>query len=103
MPEIPLRLDKELVLALIKEELKSRKFFNTLQSLGLNNSYYQPHLDELIIVYVGLDIECDKTFDFYYHLMERCSAMINENEGSVREQALVAYEGLVAQFPERLE
>jgi DNA-binding transcriptional regulator PaaX len=37
------------IVFLIGEELKSRRFFSTLQKMGLDDSYYQPHLDEAIL------------------------------------------------------
>lgn len=81
----------QVALCLIKEELKSRKFFNTLRSLGLDNSYYQPHLDELILSYVGLNDELDETFDFYYSVMEKYSASINKDEKSMMGEAVEVY------------
>lgn len=40
-------------------------FFNTLQQLGLHDSYYQPHLDEVILECLGLNDGTNDTFDFY--------------------------------------
>jgi hypothetical protein len=85
----------ELTLFLIREELKSRKFFNGLLELGLDDCYYQPHLDELIMANVGLDDNQDKTFDFYYAIMEKYSQKIEPDKDSITEQAFNAYTELV--------
>jgi len=91
----------EVILQLIGEELKSRKFFNSLTHLGLDNSYYQPNLDNLIMAYVGLHDNDNQTFDFYYSVIESHSERINKNKESVMEQALEVYVELVAEVKRR--
>lgn len=91
----------ELTLFLIREELKSRKFFSGLQELGLDDCYYQPHLDELIMANVGLDDDQDKTFDFYYNIMEKYSKEIEPDRDSITEQAFNAYMELVCEQKRR--
>ena len=83
------------VLFLIGEELKSRKFFNTLQDLGLDDSWYQPHLDEAILTCLGLNDNTNETFDFYYAVMNEHAALIDKSPASVEEQARVVYVKLV--------
>ena len=61
----------QLTLFLIGEELKSRKFFNALRTVGLDHSYYQPHLDEAILTSVGLDDDSDEVFELYYTEVEK--------------------------------
>jgi hypothetical protein len=92
----------EVILQLIREELKSRKFFNSLTQLGLDNCYYQPNLDNLIMAYVGLQDDDNQTFDFYYSVIERRSELINKNKESVIEQALEVYVELVAEVKRRV-
>jgi hypothetical protein len=81
----------EYTLFLIKEELKSRKFFNSLSKLGLDNSYYQPNLDELIMQHIELTDQSNETYDFYYAIMEKYSMHIEPNEESVMQQAFQVY------------
>ncbi|HTJ50522.1 MAG TPA: hypothetical protein VL443_13770 [Cyclobacteriaceae bacterium] len=81
----------EYTLFLIKEELKSRKFFNSLSTLGLDNSYYQPNLDELIMQHVELTDQSNETFDFYYAIMEKYSKHLEPNEDSITQQAFQVY------------
>lgn len=78
-------------LFLIKEELKSRKFFNTLRDLGLDDSHFQPSLDELIMTNLGLNDDQDRTFDFYYKIMEKYSEIIEPSLESIDAHARNAY------------
>lgn len=83
------------ILFLIGEELKSRKFFNLLQELGLDDSYYQPHLDDPILEGLGLNDDRDDTFHFYSSLMDEHAAIIGPEKESIREQARAVYARLV--------
>jgi len=78
-----------LVLTLISEELKSRRFFNTLQEMGLEDSYYQPHLDEAILNCLGLNDERNETFDFYSSVMNEHAERIGIKSESVYAEAKV--------------
>lgn len=75
--------------------------FNSLNKLGLYNSYYQPNLDNLIMAYVGLLDDANQTFDFYYTVVENHSKLINETNESVIEQALEVYIALSAEVKRR--
>lgn len=82
---------QDVTLYLIKEELKSRKFFNTLQTMGLDDCYFQPHLDTLILRSLDLDDDSDKTFDAYYEIIEHRSKKIDADDESIMKQALKVY------------
>ena len=75
------------VLTLISEELKSRRFFGTLQRLGLDDSYFQPHLDAAILSCLGIIDESNPTFDFYFAVMNEHAEKIGVKEESIREEA----------------
>jgi hypothetical protein len=83
------------VLFLIGEELKSRKFFSTLQDLGLDDSWYQPHLDEAILTCLDLNDNTNEIFDYYYATMNEHAALIDKSAASIEEQARVVYVKLV--------
>lgn len=83
--------------SLIQEELKSRKFFRTLQDMGLDDCYFQPHLDTLILQSLDMDDDRDETFDVYCEIMERRSKKIDANNDSIMKQALKAYYELLDQ------
>lgn len=91
-PLVKVPADVQVTLYLIKEELKSRKFFNAIAEAGLD-SYccFQPHLDSLILRRIGLDEETDETFDSYYEIVERRSKKIDADEDSITRQALKVY------------
>ncbi|MCZ8214977.1 MAG: hypothetical protein O9262_02005 [Cyclobacteriaceae bacterium] len=83
------------VLFLIGEELKSRKFFSTLQDLGLDDSWCQPHLDEAILTCLDLNDNTNEIFDYYYAIMNEHAALIDKSPASIEEQARVVYVKLV--------
>ena len=87
----------QLTIFLIREELKSRKFFASLRQVGLDYSYYQPHLDRAILQSIGLDAESDEVFDLYYRLLEKRCAKIRMNNRSVMRQALKVYRKLLCE------
>lgn len=90
-------LDSErLIIALISAELKSRKFFNTLQDLGLDDSWCQPHLDDIILACLGIDDDTNETFDFYYDVMNKHASKIDKTKSSVIKQAKAACSKLQA-------
>jgi hypothetical protein len=97
--KLPYKIDY--CLFLIKEELKSRRFFEGLHSVGLDDVYLQPHLDRLILKSVGLDDGTDETGEFYFKIMERRSKKIDADNDSIVTQALKVYMELVAERKRR--
>lgn len=93
-PLVNLPPDVQFILTLIKEELKCRKFFRALQDVGLDDSYFQPHLDTLILQSLHMDDDTDETFDAYCEIMERRSKKIDADNDSTMKQALKAYHEL---------
>jgi len=90
-PIVRVPLKMQMSIYLIKEELKSRKFFRTLQEMGLDDCYFQPHLDTLILRSLDLDDDSDKTFDAYYEIIEHRSKKIDADDESIMKQALKVY------------
>jgi hypothetical protein len=88
-------------LFLIKEELKARRFFEGMHSVGVDDIYLQPHLDRLIMKCVGLDDGTDETGEFYFEIMERRSKKIGLDNDSIVTQALKVYIELVAEKKRR--
>lgn len=82
-------------LYLIKEELKTRKLFHALHQVGLDDCYFQPHLDSLILKSIGLDDHTDETFNKYDDIVEKRSKKIEADYGSIMKQALKAYMELI--------
>ncbi len=69
-PLVKLPFKTQESLYLIREELKSRKLFHTLHEVGLDDCYFQIHLDTLILRSIGLDDGTDKTFNIYQPLLK---------------------------------
>jgi hypothetical protein len=94
-PLLKLPSGVEHTLFLIKEELKSYKFFNILRKTGLTDCYYQPHLGELILAYIGFDNDANETFDFYYSLIEKHSKQLEPDQEVIMRETLIVYHELI--------
>ena len=95
-PLIKLPSAMEQTLYLIREELKSRKLFWVLHEVGLDDCYYQPHLDSLIMKMLGID-SSDENFIRYMDIMDRRSKKIDADQQSITKQALKAYYELLGE------
>jgi hypothetical protein len=93
-PLVKLPYEVQFSLYLIKEELKSRKLFHALHEVGLDDCYFQPHLDSLILRSVGLDDGTDETFSVYENIIEKRSKKIKADYDSITKQAFKAYQEL---------
>lgn len=88
---------------LIQQELKCRKLFDHLNEVGMGDSYFQPHLDKLILAQVGLDDGKDETLNFYVKLIDKHSRKIKGNNESVMKQAMKVYVALMTERNRRRE
>jgi hypothetical protein len=82
-------------LHLIGEELKTRKFFNTLREAGIEDCYLQPDLGTLILKSLGIDDGKDETFYYYSDLMDHHAKKITADARSINKQAINVYKQLV--------
>lgn len=80
-----------LTLFLIAEELKSRKFFNTLMHAGFDYTPFRPHLDEPIQAALGLRIEENAVLEFYERVMDSHAEVITEKQEAVTREASKVY------------
>jgi hypothetical protein len=101
LPLVKLPQKVDYCLFLIKEELKSRRFFEGLHRVGLDDVYLQSHLDKLILKSVGLDDGTDETSEFYFRIMERRSKKIEADYDSIVTQALKVYMELISERKRR--
>lgn len=96
-PFIKLPSKVEATLFLIREELKSRSFFNRLEKVGFLEPNAQTHLHALIADNLGIDIQKDEDFEEFDAILEEASAEVErdmENEDLMR-IVLKAYMSLV--------
>lgn len=94
-PIVRLPIRAENALYLIKEELKSRKLFHALHEVGIDDCYFQPHLDILIMESMGLRDGTDETFRIYDAIMDRRSKKIEADHDSIMKQAMKVYHELL--------
>ena len=99
MVKLPAHIDETLFL--IKEELRSRRFFEGLHSVGLDDVYLQPHLDRVILKKVGLDDGTDATSEFYFRIMERRTKKVEADNDSLVTQAINVYIELITEKKRR--
>jgi len=99
-PLVVLPSSFEQALFLIREELKSRRFFNGLQKIGLVDCDYQIHLDDLILQLMELD-SSDETFGRYTIIMDKYSEELEADGDLITQQALKVHDELKALSKER--
>ena len=77
-PFIKLPRKVEMALFLIREELKTRKFFNGLAKVGLHDCPSQTFLGALIADQLGLDIHSDEAFTQFDNILEKYSKKVED-------------------------
>lgn len=92
---------EELILVLLREELKSYRFFGVLRTIGLDDAYFQTDLSDTILKFVGLNDETNHTLDLYFNLLEKHSQIIEANNESVMKEAQEFYSELIEEHKKR--
>jgi len=82
---------EKVIVYLIREELKSRKFFETLRELGLDDAFYQADLLELIMVGLGLIPDSTEHYAFCYDLISKHSAHVVQDADELLDEAKRVY------------
>jgi hypothetical protein len=100
-PIVKLPTDLQFSLYLIKEELKSRKLFQALHEVGLDDCYFQPRLDSLIMRSIDMDDGTDETFSIYDNIVEKRSKKIKADNDSIMKQAFKVYQELMNEKKKR--
>lgn len=95
IPLVRMPDDIQTILYLIGEELKSRRLFHALHKIGIDDCYFQVHLDSLILSQIGLDDGRDDTFHLYTDIMDKRCKKIAADRESVMKQALRVYHELL--------
>ena len=93
--------ETQLVLYLIREELKSRRMFQALHEIGLDDCFYQADFSTLILDSVGLGDESNETSDFYFSVMEKHSQKVEPDERAITQRSLMAYTELMIEKERR--
>ena len=100
-PLLKLPRQTEMLILLIKEELKSNKFFNGLAKIGLEDCYYQPNLSNIILAQAGFEDCPDDLMNFYVELVEKHSEQIENDNDSITKEALDLYMELMMEKKRR--
>jgi hypothetical protein len=83
--------DIELILYMIKEELKSTKLFNGLARVGLDDCYYQSHFGTVVLAHMGFDERPDDLHEFYMNLIGKYSEKIEADNDVIMKCAFDVY------------
>jgi hypothetical protein len=93
---------EKVIVHLIREELKSRKFFEGLRELGLDDAFYQTDLLELIMAGLGLMPDSPEQYTFCYDLLNKHSKRITEDADELLKEAKSVYHLLSKYVPKRI-
>ena len=80
---------EKVIIQLVREELKSRKFFEALRDLGLDDAFYQTDLIDIIMASLGLSSE--RHYTFCADLLRKHSARVLQNHDELLEEAQRVY------------
>lgn len=100
-PLTPFSPTSDLTLYLIREELKSQKFFDTLSNVGIEDVYYKPRLGKAILMTMEMDDGRDETFEFYYSVIEKVLKKIDMDLETITKQATKVYDELTMEKERR--
>lgn len=81
----------EQALFLIREQLKSRRFFNALRSLGLTDDSGEVHLEGMILYIMNMDDGSDDIANFISDLLDQHSKELNDDAESIDKSAVEVY------------
>ena len=62
---------EQLVIHLIKEELRNLRLIFTLEDAGFDGSFYTMNISHVILELAGFKERTDELFDWYYELIEK--------------------------------
>jgi len=87
--------DNRIPISLIREELKSRKLFYVLGKVGIDDCFFQVHLDFVIMDLLGMNDGTDETYAIYDAIVEKHARRIVDSKESIERQARKVYDKLL--------
>lgn len=99
---VKLPSETELILYIIRQELKLTKIYNGLHNIGFSESYYESHFGTLIIALMGFDENDDRVIDLYVRLIDKFSEKIEPNNDSIMKCTMKVYQKLTVEKKKRL-
>jgi hypothetical protein len=97
--KVPQSID--FIIYLISQELKIRRLFDGLQKAGMDDCYFEPHLDRIILAEIGLDDGTDQTMELFCKIIEKRSRKIKPSRESIVKQSFKVYMELTAEKTKR--
>jgi hypothetical protein len=94
-PFVKLPEQTELVLYLLREELKTTRLFSGLAKAGLEDCYFRPYFSKLVLAYCGFDTVSDNLMEFYIGRLDHYGELLEPDNDSVMECALSLYSDLM--------
>ena len=95
LPLIDLPADVELLLLLIREDLKAHKLAECLNALGGGGSPYQADLTDVVLIAAGFKDWPNEVYDFYFQLLHKYSAELNGSNTELMKTVMKVYHELV--------
>lgn len=86
---------EQVTIYLIEQQLKCRRFFDDLKSIGLGPYDSEPNLDHLILKNVELDDGTDKTYLRYSKILDKHSKQMGLEFRAIQRQAVRMYNELL--------
>jgi hypothetical protein len=91
---------EKVIVYLISQELKSRKFFEGLREIGLDDDFYQTDLLELIMASLGIISDSTEQYTFCYNLLNKHSTHVVEDTDELLDEAKRVY-GILLRHAQR--
>lgn len=85
----------DLILYLIREELKTQYFFAMLEKAGIDDVWLKPHLGKVILMHMGMDDGSDEVYHIYYRIIEKRCKKIGTDNDSIMKQVMKVYNELL--------
>lgn len=98
---VKLPSDTELILFIIKEDLKNTKLFNALESAGLTDCFYRADFAALVLGYMGFGEIPDDLQEFYTDLISKYSEKIEPDNRVIMEYAIEVYNEILMERKKR--
>lgn len=101
VPLVKLPSDTELILFIIKEDLKNTKLFDGLESAGLTDCFYRGDFAALVLAYMGFDDIPDDLQEFYADLISKYAEKIEPDNRVIMEYAIEVYNEILMEKKKR--
>jgi hypothetical protein len=94
--------DIELILFMIREELKSTALFNGLARVGLEDFYLQSHFSTLVLSYMGFEERPDDLLECYTDLISTYSEKVEADNDVIMKCAFDVYVEMMIEKKKRI-